>query len=176
MTTLDTGDRVDTVGDVWVFLSARCCWPTDVDGRWEANDVDLTVEVLGKAIENGNEGQCISDSCSDVAEYKEGHTVTTDCSANQGIAGVDGVVSTSDTFVSPKLTGNTCQAVRYDAGLIDLETICTTYNRIDGNHAELECVTHEGGDYSVGLGSYYLECPDNGSGEGSNWKMQKRKL
>merc|ERR1712130_293093 len=112
----------------------------------------MGVTVLDKAIENENEGQCISDSCNDVAQYKEGHTVATDCSANQGIAGIDGVISTSDTFVSPKLTGNTCQAVRYDAGLIDLETICTTYNRIDGDHGE-------------------LECPDNGSGEGSNWKM-----
>lgn len=171
VTTLDTGDRSGDVGDVWVFLSARCCWPTDEDGRWEANDVDLSVTVLGKAESNANEGHCLVDSCEDVAQSKAGHTVTTDCSANQGIAGVDGVESVSDTFVSPKLTGNTCQALRYDAGLIDLETICTTYHRVDAKKGDLECVTHEGGDYSVGLGSYYLACPDNGSGEGSNWKM-----
>merc|ERR1719242_345907 len=171
VTTLDTGDRVNTIGDVWLFLSARCCWPTDIRGSWEANDVDLTVTVLGKAVEDDNEGQCIFDSCEDVAQSKAGHTVTTDCSANQGVAGEDGVISVSDSFVSPKLTGNTCQAVRYDAGLVDLETICTTYHRVDGQVGELECETHEGGDYSVGLGSYYLECPDNGSGEGSNWKM-----
>merc|ERR1712060_495516 len=48
-----------------------------------------------------------------------------------------------------------------------------TYNRIDDNHGTsiFECVTHDVGQYSVGLGSVYLECPDNGSGEGSNWKM-----
>ena len=132
----------------------------------------MTMTVLGKAVEDDTEGQCIQDSCADVAQTKSGQTVATDCSANQGVAGVDGVISVSNSFVSPKLLpGNTCQAVRYDAGLVDLETLCMTYDRIDGNDGELECEIHEGGDYSVGTGKYYLECPDNGSGEGSNWKM-----
>jgi len=146
---------------MFVFISARCCWPTDSSGKWEANSVVLTATVSEKSLEgSGNTGVCLTGNCDDIE--LEGDTIITGCTADQGVAA-------KQKLIGPKLTAGGCQALRYDAGALNLGTICTTYKRLDNQVGTWNCAEFEGSYRSLGQDEAY--CPDNGSGQGSNWRL-----
>merc|ERR1712154_4635 len=143
-----------------VFISARCCWPTATNGRWEANSVALTATVSEKSLEgSGNTGVCLTGNCDDIE--LEGDTIITGCTADQGVAA-------KQKLIGPKLTAGGCQALRYDEGTLNLDTICTTYKRLDDQKGTFNCQEFEGGPF---YSMTEAKCPDNGSGQGSNWRM-----